>query len=284
MQARAVAEALAQAGASAVELVTVRTSGDRSAVGDKSRFVKELEDALLQGGIDVAVHSAKDVPGALPDGLTLVGAPPAEDARDALVGMGPVADLPERARIGTSSVRRRSQLLAHRPDLDVVPLRGNVDTRLAKLAGGDFDAALLALAGLRRLGRDGGAFPIECDEMVPAPGQGILALEARAGESRIGELCDRLSDRTALSRLGAERGFVTHLDASCHTPVGAHATVDGDAVHVDGYVGLPDGSEWIRDRLSGSRGEGADLGRRLAERMLAAGAGDLLRRAEALAA
>jgi hydroxymethylbilane synthase len=270
----------------------MRTSGDErppagpldaaSRPADKSRFVKELEEALLRGDIDLAVHSAKDVPAVLPAGLAIVAAPPAEDARDVLVGEAESLDqLPPASRIGTSSLRRRSQLLAARPDLELAELRGNVDTRLRKLADGDYDAIVLALAGLRRLGRDGEAsVPLDLEEFVPAPGQGILALEARENDSGIAKLARRLSDETALARLRAERAVVEALGTSCYTPVGAHARAVSGGIRIDAYVGLPDGSEWIRDRVEASSVEPAALGTELAARMLAAGAGDLLERAE----
>src|SRR3954469_2142554 len=168
-----------------VELVQITTSGDEgtrtagSSIGDKSRFVKEIEEALLAGEIDLAVHSAKDVPGVLPDGLAIVGVPAREDARDALVG-----SLPDGASVGTSSLRRRSQLLAARPDLQVSDMRGNVDTRLRKLAEGSHDAIVLAVAGLKRLGRADGGVPLPPELLTPAPGQGCLALEARLDDER----------------------------------------------------------------------------------------------------
>jgi hydroxymethylbilane synthase len=267
------------------ELVPITTAGDRShapgAPSDKSRFVKEIEEALLDEEVDLAVHSAKDVPGALPDGLTIVGTPPAEDPRDAIVGGArSIEELPERACVGTSSLRRRSQLLAIRPDLEVDELRGNVDTRLRKLAEDAYDAIVLALAGLRRLGRDAEASAVlDARAFVPAPGQGILALEARADDSGIAAAVARMSDESARRRLDAERALVAALDASCRTPVGAHARAEDGAFRIEAYVGLPDGSEWIRDELTGDGDDPAALGRSLAERMLAAGAGDLLRRA-----
>jgi hydroxymethylbilane synthase len=275
------------------ELVPIATSGDEvkdrsSADGvsrvtqDKSRFVKEIEEALLRGDVDLAVHSAKDVPAELPQGLEIVAAPPAEDARDALVGgSGSVDDLPEGARVGTSSLRRRSQLFAIRPDLEVLDMRGNVDTRLRKLADGDYDAIVLALAGLRRLGRDGEAGAVlEVDDFVPAAGQGILVLEARTDDADVARVAEKLGDEVATARLRAERAVVKALGTSCYTPVGVHARTVDAGLRLDAYVGLPDGSEWIRDRVEG--GEDAEaLGTKLAERMLAAGAGEILRRAEA---
>jgi hydroxymethylbilane synthase len=236
----------------------------------------------LRDDVDLAVHSAKDVPASLPDGLALVGAPPSEDARDALAGgAGSLDELPEGARVGTSSLRRRSQLLAIRPDLELAELRGNVDTRLAKLTGGDYDAIVLALAGLRRLGRAAEASAVlDAAEVVPAPGQGILALEARADDRDVAAIAERLSDRVALARLAAERAVVAALGTSCRTPVGVHATLENGRLGIDAYVGLPDGSEWIRERVE----EGPDpvaTGERLARRMLTAGAGEILRSAEA---
>jgi hydroxymethylbilane synthase len=271
-----------------VELVPITTAGDRprgpGSVSDKSRFVKEIEEALLEGEVDLAVHSAKDVPGALPDGLAIVGTPPAEDARDAIVGGArSIEELPEGGRVGTSSLRRRSQLLAIRPDLEVAELRGNVDTRLRKLAEGSYDAIVLAHAGLRRLEREAEASAVlDIRSFVPAPGQGILALESRADDSGISAAVARISDDHALARLAAERALVATLDASCRTPVGAHAYAEGGAFRVEAYVGLPDGREWIRDAVTGNGRDPAALGRSLAERMLAAGAGDLLRRASSV--
>jgi hydroxymethylbilane synthase len=259
-----------------VELVEITTSGDEtsrtaaSSVGDKSRFVKEIEEALLAGEIDLAVHSAKDVPGVLPDGLAIVGVPARADARDALVG-----SLPEGASVGTSSLRRRAQLLAERPDLRVSDLRGNVDTRLRKLAAGSHDAVVLALAGLQRLGREEGV-PMPVSVMTPAPGQGCLALEARRDDARATGLAGRLTDRSALVRLTAERATVETLDATCHTPVAAYAELSGDSLTLSAFVGMPDGSSWIRDALEGPANDPAALGHRVGERLLAAGAAELL--------
>jgi hydroxymethylbilane synthase len=277
--ARAQAETVAQALGDA-ELVPV-TSADGE-IGDKSRFVRGVEQALLDGEAEIGVHSAKDLPGQLPDGLALVGVPGREDPADVLVGsFGSLAELPEGARVGTSSLRRRSQLLALRPDLEVAELRGNVDTRLAKLAGGDYDALVLAAAGLARLGRGGQiSFRFDIDELVPAPGQGCLALEAREGDSDAAGAAGRITDRAALVELTAERAAVGGLEASCHTPVGIHARFEGSELAVTGYAGLPDGSEWVRDRVAGDPDQPAALGEALAERMLAAGAREVLDRAE----
>ena len=281
MQANAVAEALRTLGTE-IQIVPITTSGDtaRGAPTDKSRFVKEIEDALLAGDVDLAVHSAKDVPGRLPDGLAITAVPGGEDPRDALVGAASgIDELPDGARIGTSSLRRRSQLLAINPRVQVLPLRGNVDTRLRKLADGEYDAVVLALAGLRRLGREEGAQPLPWDRFVPAPGQGLLALETRI-EDEAQKTVGGLDDPAARCRLEAERAVVEGLDASCHTPVGAHARVDADRIALHAFVGMPDGSEWITDRLDAPAHDPGGAGGELARRLLSAGAGDLLRRAE----
>ncbi len=268
-----------------VEIVEITVSGDeRSAAStalDKSRFVKEIEEALLALKVDLAVHSAKDVPGELPEGLAVVGVPERADARDALCGgAGSLEELPADARVGTSSLRRRSQLLALRPDLHVTELRGNVDTRLRRLAEGEYDAVVLAVAGLQRLGREKGD-PVPVHAMVPAPGQGCLALEARAEDTATRERVSGLTHHDSLTRLTAERALVGALDATCHTPVGAHARLEGGRLVLEAFVGLPDGTTWIRDTLDGGAEEPAMLGRAVAERLLAAGAGEVLRAAEA---
>jgi hydroxymethylbilane synthase len=274
-----VASAIEAAGEEA-ELVPVRTEGTPS--DDKSRFVKAIDDALLRGDVDLGIHSAKDVPSQLPDGLAIVGAPAAEDPRDALVGAAQSLDgLPQKARVGTSSVRRRSQLLAIRPDLDVTELRGNVDTRLRKVAHGDYDAIVLALAGLRRLARESEAGAVlDSEQFIPASGQGILLIEARSDDSSPAEVVKAISDPHTLARLEAERAAVAALGGSCRTPIAVNAGIDGTVLRLLGYVGSPDGRDWIRDEVTGDRAESAELGRRLAERMLAAGAGDLLKRAD----
>ena len=269
-----------------VEVITIRTSGDERPGGapapendDKARFVKEIEEALLREEIDLAVHSAKDVPSVLPDGLAIVGVPQRADARDTLCGPGSLDALPDGAVVGTASLRRRAQLLAARPDLDVRDVRGNVDTRLRRLAEGSYDALVLAAAGLSRLGREEGE-PISEEDMTPAPGQGCLALEARTGDAVATDLAGRLTDRAALVALTAERALVEGLAATCRTPVGAHARLRGDDLVLDAFAGMPDGSEWIRDRAAGDAGDPAALGRAVAERMLAAGARELLDAAE----
>jgi hydroxymethylbilane synthase len=274
-QARWVAERLP----GEVELVPITTSGDQAPgrpveLSDKSRFVKEIEDALLTGEIDLAVHSAKDVPPELPDGLSIVGVPERADARDALCGAASLDDLAGGAVVGTGSLRRRAALLALRPDLDVRGLRGNVDTRLRRLADGDFDAIVLAQAGLDRLGRGDEGAALDPGLVVPAPGQGCLVLEARTGSAA------RLTDRDALASLTAERAVVRALDATCHTPIGAHCVTADAGLRLTVFVGLPDGSRWIRDELDGATEDPATLGGAVGERLRAAGAAELLAEAE----
>ena len=274
-QARAVAAALEAAGHEGVEIVAITTSGDRGIrthPPDKARWIDAIEDALERGDIDLAVHSAKDVPAAalLRPGMALAAVLPREDPRDALVGAGSLDELPAGARIGTASLRRRAQLLAVRDDLEVVALRGNVDTRLRKLASGECDALVLAAAGLRRLGRAGeiGAL-LDPSVFVPAPGQGLLAAE---GAAVPGAIVDPDGERA----LAAERHVVEALNATCDTPVGCH--FDGNALHA--FVGLPDGSAWLRDSVALSGGDPAPV---LVERLRAMGAAELLARAEAMA-
>jgi hydroxymethylbilane synthase len=274
-----------------VELVPLTTSGDRGALlGDKSRWVKELEAALLAGEIDVAVHSAKDVPAELPDGLALVGVPERGDPLDALCGADSLGALGPGARVGTSSLRRAAELRALRPDLDVVALRGNVDTRLRKLDEGVADAIVLAAAGLVRLGRSD-AIGCRLQSLVPAPGQGTLVLEARAQDARARELAGTITDLDALAALEAERALVRTLGATCHTPLGAHAVLDGDgSTTLRAFLGLPDGSAWVRDELtvagSPERTDEATLaaavalGEQVGERLRSAGADELLQAAE----
>lgn len=278
-QAEWVAERLGGA-----ELVRIKTADDE--VGDKARFVGAIERALLASEIDLAVHSAKDVPAQMDEALALAGVPVRENPADAYVGAAASFDeVPEGARIGTASLRRRSQLLALRPDLQVVDLHGNVDTRLGKLAAGELDGIVLAAAGLRRLGREAEiSFVFEADQMTPAPGQGALILQARAGDGDAAPRAAGLSDEAALLELTAERAAVRELEASCTTPVGVLARRQGDELTVSGYAGLPDGSEWVRDTVHGSDRDAAELGRALAQRMLVAGAREILDRAEALGA
>jgi hydroxymethylbilane synthase len=265
------------------EVVPVKTADGEP--GDKERFVRGVERALLAGEVDIGVHSAKDLPGKLPEGLGLVGVPAREDPADAFVGdAASLGEIPQGARIGTSSLRRRAQLLALRPDLEVVELHGNVDTRIARLADGQLDGIVLAAAGLRRLRREGEiAFRFEAGEMTPAGGQGTLALEAREGDAEAAAAAAGATDRAALVELTAERAAIAALEATCNTPVGVNARLGEDSLTVVGFAGLPDGSEWVRDEVRGDADQPVALGESVAERMLRAGAKEILERAEAAA-
>jgi hydroxymethylbilane synthase len=279
-QAGLVAELLGGA-----ELVEVSSDGEP---GDKARFVRGVERALLDGEAEIGVHSAKDVPAEMAEGLVIAAVPVREDPADVWIAAGAetagLDEVPEGARVGTASLRRRAQLLAARPDLEVSELHGNVDTRLRKLAEEELDAIVLAAAGLRRLGReDEATFAIPAAAMTPAAGQGALVLQARAeGEAAL-RAAAAVGDETALCELTAERAAVALLEATCATPIGVHARADGGRIEVEAFVGLPDGSEWIRDRVEGEAEEPAAAGGLIAERLLSAGARDILDRAEAMA-
>jgi hydroxymethylbilane synthase len=276
-------------------LVVVEVSGDRGDGGagapeDKRRWVDAIEDALLGGEIDLAVHSAKDLPGELAGGLTLAGAPARAPAEDVLCGATGLQALAPGARVGTSSIRRLAQLRSEREDLELVAMRGNVDTRLAKLAAAravgdrgtrpELDAIVLARAGLSRLGREReiGAV-LDPARFVPAPGQGTLALQTRTDDGPVREAIEAITDHDALACLLAERALARGLGASCDTPLGAHATRTGSGLRLRAWAGLPDGSAWIADELLGDLDEPEGLGQLAAERMDVAGAGELLARA-----
>ncbi len=284
-----------------VEIVPIRTSGDQPSekgqtllggFADKSRFVKEIEDALLRGDVDLAVHSAKDVPTDFPAGLLLSAVPGRVDPRDAICGASSIEDLTEGAVVGTSSLRRRALLLATRPDLDVRDLRGNVDTRLRRLAEGDFDAIVLAQAGLDRLGRGGEGRPLDPAGFVPAAGQGCLAVQTRDADDVANRAVSDLPGMTGVSEntdgkcLIEERHVVRLLEATCNTPIGVHATaVSERSIKMTAFVGLPDGSRWIRDQLELPFAEAVGaIGGQVAERLRAAGAEELLAEAERLVA
>jgi len=270
------------------ELVAVSTGGDRGAPAeDKSRWVDEIERALLDGRADLAVHSAKDLPGELADGLELVGAPTRGAPEDVLCGAAAIEQLEPGARVGTSSIRRIAQLRAAREDLEVAELHGNVDTRLARLEEPQLGlrAIVLARAGLQRLGReDSAGASLDPARFVPAPGQGTLALEARTGDERAREAAAAITDATTLASLLAERALAAELGADCHTPLGACARPEGDTeLHLRAWVGLPDGSAWLSDELYGSVEDPLALARAMAGRLRAAGAEALLARAAEMA-
>jgi len=260
------------------QIVVITTAGDRGqGLNDKSRWTSALERALLDDEIDIAVHSAKDVPGELADGTVIAAIPERQDPRDALCGFADFALLGSGARVGTSSIRRTAQIRALCEDIEVVELRGNVDTRLRKLRAGEVDALVLAVAGLNRLGREseiGGVI----DQFVPAPGQGALLVQARAGDERARKISDPNSERCVI----AERALASYLGATCNTPLGASAVpASGTDATLRAWVGLPDGSHWIEDELTG---EASEVAAEIAERMTAAGARELLEQAEEMAA
>ena len=260
------------------EMVQVTTDTEP---GDKERFVRGVESAVLEGLADLGVHSAKDLPGQMTPGLAIAAVPEREDPRDAWIGPGSsISEIPEGARVGTVSLRRRAQLLAVRPDLRPVELRGNVDTRLRKLRDGEADGIILAMAGLNRLGRgDEASFVIPLEEMTPAAGQGCLVVQTRTGSE---EGPRAINDLRAEAELLAERAGVVALEADCSSPVGIHARhLDGRLV-LDGFAGLADGSVWVRDRLEGDPAHPEAIGRELARRMAVPGAADILRRSAEL--
>jgi hydroxymethylbilane synthase len=270
-----------------VEIVPLATGGDAGAgAEDKSRWVDGLERALLDGEIDLAVHSAKDLPGEPAAGLALLGAPARAGVEDALCGAGDLDALAVGARVGTSSLRRVAQLRSARPDLEVVPVRGNVDTRLAKLSSASerLDAIVLARAGLQRLGREQEASALlDPARFVPAPGQGALALEGRSEDGGARSAAERITDSAALTALRAERALARALGADCNTPLGAHARAIQDGLLLRGWVGLPDGSAWALDEQIGGHEAPEALGELVASRLRAVGADELLERAREMA-
>jgi hydroxymethylbilane synthase len=289
-QARAVATRLEAFGIDA-ELVLIKTSGDRlqsapmSEVGTKRLFVKEIEDALLAGEVDAAVHSAKDMPAELPGGLTIAATLPREDPRDAFVlptnesaddVAAALAARPE-LRIGTSSIRRTAQLRPRFPAATFLPIRGNVDTRLRKLDGGEYDALVLAAAGLRRLDfGDRISATISPHDCVPAPGQGIVAIEIRADDEDSRTIMRRTHDGAAAAALDAERTVVVTLGGGCQLPLGALATVNGTDMEVQAAVCSPDGERVVRAHAHGQMSDAASLGERVAEQLIREGAQEIL--------
>ncbi len=268
-----------------VELVKITTKGDKildvplAKVGGKGLFVKEIEDALLDGRVDLAVHSMKDVPTELPDGLAVAIIPPREVAVDAFIcnSAKTVTELPQGASIGTSSLRRKAQLAALRPDLAIRDLRGNLDTRLRKLDEGMYDAIILAGAGLNRLGMgDRITSLFDPAQMVPAIGQGALGIELRISDHELLEGMQFLHDQDTATAVAAERAFLFRLEGGCQVPIGAHALVDADSVHLTGLIASVDGKTVLREEQSAPRADAETLGRRLAETLLARGGKEIL--------
>jgi hydroxymethylbilane synthase len=270
-----------------VQLVPMTTKGDRiqdrslAAIGGKGLFIKELETALEDGHAELAVHSMKDVPGEIPEGLMIAAVLPRADARDALVTPAArrLEELPRGARLGTSSPRRQAQVLAARPDLRIEPLRGNVDTRLRRLDAGELDAIILACAGLLRLGLESRiAARLDPRVFLPAVSQGIIGVECRSSDRRSRDVLRVLEDTATRTAMEAERAFARRLGGSCQSPIAAHAHIDANRLTLEGLVAEPDGSRLLRDSISGSASRAQALGEELAERVLASGAGDLLQR------
>lgn len=281
-QSQQVADALSQRTGHAVELVGVTTEGDVSKallaqIGGTGVFVNGLRDKLLSGEVDFAVHSLKDLPTGPADGIALAATPRRDDPRDALCGPAKLADLPRGARVGTGSPRRVAQLRALRPDLEVVPIRGNADTRLRKVTDGELDAVVLAYAGLNRIGRvDAVAEVFEPDQMLPAPGQGSLALECRADRDDLRALLGTVDDAATRAAVTAERTVLAVLEAGCSAPVGTYAAEIDEKLHLTAAVVAYDGSRQIRLSGSGHPERAEELGRELANRLLAQGAEQLM--------
>ncbi|RUM88014.1 MAG: hydroxymethylbilane synthase [Thermodesulfatator sp.] len=266
------------------ETVILKTKGDKiqdvplARIGGKGLFVKEIEEALLRRDIDFAVHSLKDVPSELPEGLYLAAFPPREDPRDTLVSRvdGGLADLPHGARVGTSSLRRAAQLRHRRPDLEILPLRGNVDTRLRKLFEGQYEAILLAEAGLRRLGVSVERTPLPVEEFLPAVGQGILAVEAREGDKDLAGLLAPLNHEETSLCARAERAFLRRLEGGCQVPLAAHARLRNGLLEIWGFIADPEGRRFYRAVREGDPRKAETLGRTLAEDLLSQGGEQIL--------
>jgi len=268
-----------------VEIVKIKTTGDMildvplARVGGKGLFVKEIEEALLSGRIDLAVHSMKDVPTDLPPALEIVAITKREDPRDAFISdkVKRFEDLPKGARVGTSSLRRQTQLLSIRPDLVVLDNRGNLDTRIRKMEEGKFDAIILAAAGLRRLGWEGRITQVLPEEVsLPAIGQGALGIEIRREDAETRNAVSFLNDRDTSLSVRAERGFLKRLEGGCQVPIAAYGRTNGDSIEIDGMVGRPDGSEIVRGSARGAVADPEALGVKLAEQLLARGAKEIL--------
>ncbi len=269
-----------------VELVKIKTTGDKitdvplAQVGGKGLFVKEIEEALLSGEVDMAVHSMKDVPTYFPEGLELRSITAREDARDALLSRDNIKllDLPEGAKIGTSSLRRQSQLLCLRPDLEILPLRGNLDTRIRKLEEGEYDAIILATAGINRLGWTGKIIEhISPALMLPAIGQGALGLEIRIGDERLIDIVGGFNDKNTSYAVCGERALLKRLEGGCQVPIAAYGTVFKNTVSLTGLIASTDGKSVIKDIIEGNVSRTEELGIMLAENLLKAGGAEILK-------
>jgi hydroxymethylbilane synthase len=269
-----------------IEIRTVKTRGDKDqrsfgAIGGKGIFMAEVEREVVEGRADFAVHSAKDLTAELAEGCVIVCVPPRAPAYDVVLGSEGdsgeerLGRLPSGATVGTSSIRRRALLAEVRPDLDVVAFRGNIDTRMRRVADGEVDAAILAAAGIARLGKSEGA-PLDPERWVPAPAQGALAIEARQDRDDVAELFVGLGDPGAMAEVRCERAFASTLEGGCSIPLGCLARADGERLTVSGYLGHPDGTMQFRDRISGPAGDAEDLGRELGMAILDSGGAEIL--------
>lgn len=268
-----------------VELKVIKTTGDKitdvplAKVGGKGLFVKEIEDALLDGTVDMAVHSMKDVPALLPEGLHIGAVPEREDPRDALIlrSGSTIEDLPPGAVIGTSSLRRAAQILKLRPDFEIRTLRGNLDTRLRKLTDGQYDAIILASAGLRRMGwEDRITLLLDPSIFLPAIGQGALGIESRIGDERVRRILEPLNHPETASAVAAERSLLKELEGGCQVPIGGYARVSGDTIELAGLVASIDGRKVFKAKLEGTVGNAVELGKSVAAELLASGARNIL--------
>lgn len=275
IQAQMIQAALQKAGAQAVELLPMTTTGDKEKdralleIGGKGLFTKEIEDALLDGRAQIAMHSMKDLPATIPQGLMLAGVLPREDAGDLLISRAPLAsldELPQGARIGTSSPRRAAQLLALRPDVEILPFRGNVPTRMQKIERGDVDATILAAAGLKRLGiTPANRLPLK---ILPAIGQGIIAIQCREDDTVTREWIERINHLPSWYQALAEREVLRSVEGDCHTPLAAHATLSGDQLSITAQILSMDGSQQALATRSGPTAQAAELGQQCGQELL----------------
>lgn len=269
-----------------VELIFIKTRGDKiqdvplAKVGGKGLFVKEIEEALIERRVDIAVHSMKDVPAEIPEGLTIGAIPPREDPRDVLVtrvAHAGIQDLPPGSKVGTSSLRRHAQILYLRPDVKIESLRGNLDTRLRKLRNGDFDAIVLAAAGLHRMGWEAEITSyLSPDEFLPAIGQGALGIEMREDDEEIRKLVSRIHDSNTAICIEAERKFLARLEGGCQVPIGGYCEWEKEEIKLTGMVSSTNGKEFYRESLRGKPGEAADMGKKLGDILLSKGARKIL--------
>lgn len=268
------------------EVRVIHTKGDKildvalSKIGDKGLFTKELERALLAGEVDLCVHSTKDMPTALPEGLAIMGMPARANAQDVIIGAGSgmtIDSLPQGARVATGSLRRVAQLLRRRPDIEVCEIRGNVDSRVKRVLGGEFDAGILAAAGVERLGlTDAIAGYVPVDELIPAAGQGAIAIEAREDDAEIAQLLSQITDRDTLRAVTAERTVLGALEGGCQVPMGIHATIEGDVISVHAFVASLDGSRFVEATAVGAADAPVEVANRVVDELTAKGAREIL--------